>query len=168
MLKILLPSDGSINAQHAVRHVIREFRKNPALELHVLNVQPPFSRHVGRFTDRLARLHVHQEQAQAALRPVRRALDSSGVPYVVHTEIGDRAECIAESARRLQCHRIIMSTARKSALHRLLGQSVSNEVIRQTTVPVELIAGEAPSPLEKIGIPAGLGTGALLVWMAAD
>ena len=49
MLKILVPVDDSSNAQHAVRHVIAEFRKNPAFEVHLLNVQAPFSRHVAQF-----------------------------------------------------------------------------------------------------------------------
>ena len=49
MLKILVPVDGSRNAVHAVRHVIAEYRKHPSFEVHLLNVQMPFSRHVAQF-----------------------------------------------------------------------------------------------------------------------
>ena len=145
-----------------------EFKKNPALDIHLLNVQPPFSRYVSRFLDQTARNDVHREQSKLALEPVRRALDQSGIPYTVHTDVvGDKAGCIVETARKLRCHRIVMSTARKSSLHRLLGQSVTNSVIERTTVPVEMIAGAAVPILEKIGLPAGVSAGALLVWMTA-
>ena len=102
MSRVLLPSDGSANSQYGVRHVISEFMKSRDLEIHVLNVQPPFSKHVGRFSSSRARSEFHQEQAASALKPVRQALDSSGIPYTVHTEVGDKADCIATAARRLQ------------------------------------------------------------------
>ena len=41
--KILVPVDGSRNSQYAVRQVANEFLKNPAMEIHLLNVQAPFS-----------------------------------------------------------------------------------------------------------------------------
>jgi len=50
MSRVLVPSDGSANAQYGVRYVVNEFMKNPQLKIHVLNVQPPFSKDVSRFT----------------------------------------------------------------------------------------------------------------------
>lgn len=137
--------------------------KNRDLEIHLLNVQLPFSKYMGRFTSGRARTQFHHEQAEKALKPVRNELDSAGIPYTVHTEIGDRADCIAAAARRLQCHRIVMSTARKSSLLRLIEDSVTNKVIERTTVPVEVISGDAVPLLARIGIPAGIGTGVLFV-----
>ena len=109
MLRVLVPSDGSPNSQYGVRHVVSEFMKNRDLEIHVLNVQRPFSKHIGCFSSRRARIEFHQEQAEQALKPVRQALDRYGIPYTVHTEVGDKAYCIADAARRLQCHRIVMA-----------------------------------------------------------
>lgn len=166
-MRVLVPSDGSPSSLHGVRHVVREFLKIRDLEIHVLNVQPPFSKHVGDFTSRRARMEFHQEQAEKALVPVRQALDRSGIAYTVHTEVGDKAVCIAKAARRLQCERIVMGTARKSSLIRWAEDSLTNQVIERTTVPVEVIAGDAPSNLERVGIPAGLGAGVLVLWMAA-
>jgi nucleotide-binding universal stress UspA family protein len=165
-MRVLVPSDGSPNSLHGVRHVVRSFLKNRDLEIHVLNVQPPFSKHVSDFTSRRARMEFHQEQAEKGLAPVRQALDRSGIPYTVHTEVGDKAVCIAEAARRLRCERIVMGTARKSSLIRWAEDSLTNQVIERTTVPVEVIAGDAPSSLESVGIPAGLGAGLLVLWMA--
>lgn len=168
MLRVLVPSDGSPNSQYGVRHVVSEFTKNPDLEVHLLNVQVPFSKHIGRFTSRHSRNEVHQEQSEKALKPVRQVLDSSGIPYTVHTEVGDKADCIADAARRLHCDRIVMGTARKSSLLRWAEDSVTDKVLERTTVPVEVVAGDAASNLERVGIPAGIGAGLVLVWMAID
>ena len=168
MLRFLVPSDGSPNSQYGVRHVVSEFRKNPDLGAHVLIVQVPFSKHIGRFTSRRSRNEVHQEQSEKALKPVRQVLDSSGIPYTVHTEVGDKADCIADAARRLRCDRIVLGTARKSSLVRWVENSVTNKVVERTTVPVKVIAGDAASSLERVRIPAGIGAGLVLVWMAVD
>ena len=61
-----------------------------------------------------------------------------------------------------------MSTARKNSLTRMLEASVTNRVLELTTVPVELIAGDAVSNLERYGIPAGIGAAAALLLVAAD
>jgi nucleotide-binding universal stress UspA family protein len=111
----------------------------------------------------------HHDEAQKALRPSRQLLDSFGIPYAVHIEIGDRAECITATAHRLRCDEIVLSSARKNSLTRLVESSTTNRVIELTSVPVEVIAGDAVSRWERYGIPAGLGTLiALLLAAIAD
>ena len=96
-------------------------------------------------------------------------LDRSGVTYSVHVEVGNKAKVIAGAARRLHCDHIVMSTARKNSLTRMIEDSVTNKVLELTTVPVEMIAGDAVSKLERYGIPAGIGAAlALLALAAAD
>ena len=169
MLKVLVPVDGSPNSQHAVRHVINEFAKNRGMEIHLLNVQAPFSRHVAQFASKKSRDSFHHDEAEKALRPIRRMLDGAGVPHTVHIELGRKAEIIAKTAHRLRCDHIVMSTARKNSLTRMLEASVTNRVLELTTVPVEVIAGDAVSKLERYGIPAGIGGAlALLLLAAAD
>ena len=169
MLKILVPIDGGRNSHFAVPHVIREYMKNHVLEIHLLNVQPPFSWHISRFVGKKSRDDFHRDQAEQALQPAKRALDGYGVPYSVHVEVGDKAKLITETARRLGCDHIVMSTARKNSLTRMLEDSTTNKVLELTSVPVEVIAGDAVSRFERYGIPAGiLG---LVTWMflaAAD
>ena len=168
MSRVLVPSDGSANSLHGVRHVGRTFLQNRELEIHLLNVQRPFSSEVARYTNRRDRMALHQERAEKALAPARQALDRYGIPYTVHIEVGNRADCIAEAARRLRCERIVMGTARKSSLVRWVEDSVTNQVIERTTVPVEVIAGDAASILERLGIPASVGAGLLVLGMAAE
>ncbi len=169
MLKILVPVDGSRNCQYAARHVIKEFMKNTAMEVHLLNVQPPFSKHIAQFVGKKNRESYHLDKGEKALRPIRDMLDRSGVTYSVHVEVGNKAKVIAEAARRLHCDHIVMSTARKNSLTRMIEDSVTNKVLELTTVPVEMIAGDAVSKLERYGIPAGIGAAlALLALAAAD
>ena len=87
----------------------------------------------------------------------------------MHIEVGERAECITAAAHRLRCDHIVISAARKNSLTRLVENSTTNRVLELTSVPVEVIAGDAVSRWERYGIPAGLGTLlALIVAAVAD
>jgi nucleotide-binding universal stress UspA family protein len=95
-------------------------------------------------------------------------LEKFGIPYAVHIELGDRAETIADTARRLQCDEIVMATARKNSLTRLVENSVTDKVIELTPVPVELIAGDAMSRWERYGIPAAIAAALAAALAIAD
>ena len=168
MLKVLIPVDSSRNCQFAVKHVIKQFMNNTAMEIHLLNVQSPFSRDVARFVSRKSLHDYHRDQAEKALGPARQMLDGYGIPYSAHSEVGVRAKAIADAARRLHCDQIVMSTARKNSLTRLIENSLTNKVLELTPVPVEVIAGDAVSGFERYGLPAALGTAAALLLFAAD
>lgn len=170
MLKVLVPVDDSPNALHAVRHVVNQFMKNVetmGMEIHLLNVQPPFSRYIARFVSRKNRADFHRDEGEKALRPIRDMLANFGIPYTVHIQVGDKAKVIADAARRLRCDQIVMATARKNSLTRMVEDSTTNKVLELTTVPVEVIAGDAVSRLERYGIPAGIGTALALLFLAA-
>jgi Ca2+-transporting ATPase len=157
MKRILLPVDGSRNSELAVRFAVNQFMNNSALEIHVLNVQPAFSQYVARFVSRKNLASHHRDEAEKATRPARDLLERFGVPYACHAEIGDKATLITLVARRLRCDQIVMSTARKNSLTRLVEDSVVNRVLERTDVPVEVIVGNAISPYERYGIPAAIG-----------
>jgi nucleotide-binding universal stress UspA family protein len=156
MRKILIPVDSSHNCQFAVRHVVQKFMNNTAMEVHLLNVQTPFSQHIARFLSRKTLQDFHRDQAEKALAPARQILDSFAVPHSVHVDMGERAKCITDAARLLRCDQIVLSTARKNSLTRLVEDSVVNRVIETTSVPVEIIAGDTVSKFERYGIPAAL------------
>jgi nucleotide-binding universal stress UspA family protein len=134
----------------------------------LLNVQPPFSRHIANFVSRGNRSEYHRMRGDKAILRVKQMLDNSRVPNTVHIEVGDKAALIAEFAQRLNCDRIVISTARKNSLTRMLEDSTTNRVIEATNVPLEIIAGDAVSPMERFGIPAGLGAALVLLLLAAD
>ena len=166
MKNVLLPVGDSRNARFAVRHVVNEFMSHPDMKVQLLNVQMPLSRHIAQFLGRGTRDEFHRERAEAALAPVRALLDQHNVPYQVHVRVGDRGLVIAEEAKHLGCDHIVMSTARKNSFTRMLEDSTTNRVLELTTVPVELIAGDEVSKLERYGVPAGIG-GAIALLVAA-
>lgn len=169
MLRILVPIDGSRNSHFVVPHIIREYQKNHALEIHLLNIQPRFSWHISRFISNKSREQFHRDRAEKALWKVRRALDGFNVPYSLHVEAGDKAKRITETARRLRCDHIVMVAARKNSLTRMLQDSTTNKVLELTPVPVEVIAGDAISRIERYGIPVGISTIlGLTLFAAAD
>jgi nucleotide-binding universal stress UspA family protein len=168
MLKILVPVDGSRNCQFAVKHVIKEFMNNTAMEIHLLNVQTPFNRDIAQFFSGKTLHDYHHEQAQEVLAPIKQMLDGFSIPYAAHVEVGERAKAITDTARRLRCDHIVMSTARKNSLTRLVENSVTNRVLELTSVPVEVIAGDSVSKWERYGIPAAIGAVLALTVAAVD
>ena len=103
------------------------------------------------------------------MAPARELLSRFGVPHTDHMELGQRAETITRVAQRLGVSEIVMSTARKNSLTRLLEDSVSHRVIETAPMPVQIVAGEAVSKLERYGVPAGVGAAiALLAAVAGD
>ncbi|HET8746887.1 MAG TPA: HAD-IC family P-type ATPase, partial [Ramlibacter sp.] len=168
MDKILVPVRGSSNCEAAVQHAIRLFMNNTALEIHLLNVQPPLRHDMARFLRKRDREGFYREQAEQALRPCRERLDRFGIPYSVHVQVGDSARCITQAAKRLHCDHIVLATARKNTLTRLVEDSVTNRVLELTSVPVEVIAGEGVSKWERYGIPAAIGAALALFLATAE
>lgn len=159
MLNVLVPIDGSKNSLNALRHAIDEYRRDHELKLHLLHVQPRLSRHIARFVSRGERTAWHHERADAALAGARELLRSAAVPYEEQWCMGDRADEICRAAQQLQCHHIVMGTARKNSLTRMLEDSVTHNVLENASVPVEVVVGRSVSRLERWAVPTGLGLG---------
>jgi nucleotide-binding universal stress UspA family protein len=155
-----VPIDGSENALQAVRHVIDEYQRHHELELHLLNVQPRLSRHVARFVARSDRQGWQHERAQAAMAPAAALLTRTGVPFETHWVSGERADQICRISQQLGVHHIVMGTARKNSITRMLEDSVTSRLLETAPVPVEVIPGAAVSRWERWGLPAGF-TGVL-------
>lgn len=168
MERVLVPYDGSPHAEGALRHVIAQFMSDSAKEVHVLNVQPALSQHVARFADAKDRAQWHRDHAQQALTAARTLLTQHGVPHAVHVKTGDAAHVIAQEAKRLRCHRIVVGTQRKNAFARLVQDSTTTQLIDRAPVPVEVVAGQSASLLERWGVPAAAGGLLALVLSAVD
>ena len=168
MLNVLVPVDASPNALRAVRHAIAEYRRDHELQLHLLNVQPRVSRHAARFVSRADREGWLHDRANAAMAAAVALLADAGVPHQTHWAIGERAEEICRAAKRLDVHHIVIGTARKNSITRMLEDSMTHRLLETTPVPVEVVAGDAVSKWERWGLPVGaLGLGGLIV-LAVD
>ena len=141
MNRILVPVVGAGSDDPAIQLVTRRFAEDSALEIHLLNVRTPLSRHVAQFLGRQARDDYYREEGQRALKPACEMLEARRIPYATHVRMGDKAHTIVEEARRLDCDRIVMTTARKNSLTRMLEDSTTNKVLELTDVPVEIVSG---------------------------
>jgi YjbE family integral membrane protein len=168
MLKVLVPVDGSANALAAVRHTIAEYQRHHALQVHLLNVQPPLSRHVAKFVGSKDRNAWHEERATAAMKQARELLNFAGVPNQVEWVLGRSADEICNAAKRHDVHHIVMGVAKRNSLTRMFENSVTDQVLEKTPVAVEVVTGDAVSPWERwaklasaVGIASGLAVMAI-------
>ena len=169
MLRVLLAVDDPRDSRYVVRHVIAEFTMNTAMEIHMLNVQPPLRRHIAQFVCKENRESFYRDEAEKALRPVQQMLDNARISYSVHMKVGPKARTIAATASLLGCDRIVIATVRKSVLTRMLENSVIDTLPGLTPVPIVLIAGREPSMAERYGVPATAGAlFALLLFAAVE
>lgn len=152
---MLVPVDGSPSSLQAVRRIVRDYPNEGPLDLHLLTVRPIMSQYMTRFVSPQVLESWHREQARKALRASRSLLTQHGIAFVEHVEHGPSAEVIVATAKRLKCDLIVMGTARKNSLTRMLESSVTNEVLEQTSVPVEVVVGRTLPRLEQLGLSAG-------------
>jgi len=169
MVKLLIPVDESPNSLAAVRHAVGRFISGQSMEVHLLHVRKPLSRYAARFLDRRTRAAWHRERAEKALAPARQLLERSGIPYAAHVELAvDKARAIHNAARRYGALQILVGTARDNTLTRLLGDSAIGRLLDITQVPVEVVAGQSSSRLERVGVPVGIAGALTLLLLAAD
>jgi nucleotide-binding universal stress UspA family protein len=140
-MKILLPVDGSANAQRAVEHVTRNIgllKDMPQLLL--LNVQWSVAAgNVKLFIDQETVNDYYREQGLAALKTARAALDAAGLAYQYHISIGTPADAIVQYANEQSVDQIVMGREGQSGLHLLLLGSVVNKVLHLASHPVLLV-----------------------------
>lgn len=168
MNTVLVPISDLPTSHEALPRVAAEFRRNPKLKIHLLNVRRPLSGRVSRLVRRSLREDYYREKGAIALAPARAFLDRNKIPYHAHILVGEAAEVIAEEAKRLRCDRIVMSTARKGSIIRFLELATTERVLAKTEVPVELLVGDALPAFERYGRLAAIGIamGAILTMIA--
>jgi nucleotide-binding universal stress UspA family protein len=170
MNKVLIPVDDSASSLTAVRHAVGRFMAGQAIEIHLVHVRRPLSQHIARFLGKRTRAAWHREEARKTLAAARGLVESSGVPYAIHVELADdKARAFHNTARRVGANQILVGTARGNTITRMVRDAATNRLLDIAQVPVEVVAGQSVSRLERIGVPVGIGAGALtLLLLAAD
>jgi len=139
--KILIPVDGSANAQRAVDHVIKNIgalKEHPQLLL--LNVQWNVAAgNVKLFINQETINDYYREQGLAALQLARAALDAAALPYQYHISVGTPAEAIVQYAHEQGVDQIVMGRQGQGGLQALLLGSVVNKVLLLANCPVMLV-----------------------------
>lgn len=142
MRKVLVPIDGSDCALRGVALIIakRALYLDPEnLEIHLVNVQSPFTHDVSRFVSQTQLAAFHQEESELALRDARKLLDSADVNYTCHYNVGNVAEIITDLATSLQCDQIVMGTYGRGALKEFLFGSITLKVVQLSPIPILLV-----------------------------
>jgi nucleotide-binding universal stress UspA family protein len=163
--RVLIPVDGSARSLDAVRAVTRD---GPAAieRIDLINVQPLFHRHISRWLTREQRDGWRRERSRKALAFARKIVGMSGIACEVHAAAGPFAPAVAEAARHLRSHEIVLSSRRRALLGRLLANSASARLLAVSPIPVRVIPAAPALLLETLALPAGLGLAALLLFVA--
>ena len=140
MMKVLVPVDGSDNANRAVAHVLALYRSDAQLDIHLLNVQIPIdSGHARLFVSPEELEDYHRDEGLAALAPARHILDEAHVPYTHHVAVGHVADTITRYAKEHGFDKIAMGSHGRTALLQMVLGSVAHEVLKRSTIPVTLV-----------------------------
>ena len=140
-MKILIPVDGSANADRAVDYVIANagnFKVMPQICL--LNVQWKLdSGNVKLFINQETLNDYYREQGTAALAQARAKLDAAGLAYTYHISVGSPAEALVHYAQEHQVEQIVMSAHGQTTLSNFLLGSVASKVVHLAQMPVLLV-----------------------------
>lgn len=160
---ILHPTDFSSESSFVLRYAY-EWAKRSNRELHVLHVASPLSDDPvrGAFAAKIDEEEFYREiweDADEQMTALIREVESSEVPVRrVHSRGMDPAPVITNYADSQDVDLIVMGTAGRSGLSRLLNRSVAVEVVRESTCPV-VVAREGsamPETISRILVPVDL------------
>jgi nucleotide-binding universal stress UspA family protein len=139
MLKILVPVDGSPQADRAAAQAAELAKRGAVVELHLLNVQIPIDGHARSFVSQDELDTWHREEGLAALANARRILEEAGVPYTHHIAVGHVADTIVRYAQEKGFDKVVMGTHGRGGLLEVLLGSVAHDVVKHARVPVTLV-----------------------------
>lgn len=147
--RILVAIDGSADAAAALRHAVDLARDQNAL-MTLLTVAPPQPTPVGAATSAPPDLHACHEKL------LREATDSIPFDIGVTTRLerGNPAETILRIVAEGH-DLVVMGSHGHSRVHRALLGSVSERVLKASTVPVLLMRSESPMPAVAVEGPLG-------------
>ena len=140
-MKVLIPVDGSNEANRAVDHVIASVAwLKEAPQVCLLNVQWKLaSGNVKLFISQDTINDYYREQGMAALAGARAKLDEAGLAYSYHLSVGTPAEAIVQYAQEQHVDQIVISAHGQDMLSNLLLGSVVTKVAHLAKMPVLLI-----------------------------
>ena len=140
-MKVVIPVDGSANANRAIDYVIASVAwLKEAPQIYLLNVQWNLaSANVKMFIDQDTIKSYYLEQGTEALAEARSKLDAAKLPYNYHISIGSPADAIVRYAQEQKVDQIIMSAQGESTFSQLLLGSVADKVAHLSTIPIVLI-----------------------------
>lgn len=144
--RILIPTDGSDVATHAVEHGIDLAAKYDA-ELHTMYVIDLNAVDIGLGTEQVQRIREGhfgempelQEDAEDAMQVVADMAEEAGIPVVEHITAGQPHREISRYSEDEDIDLVVMGSAGRSGVRRALLGSVAERTLRTTKVPVMVV-----------------------------
>ena len=138
--QILIPYDGSEQAETALDFALDEF---PEGEITLLHVIDPVEAGYSSQTSGFGRAEEWYEQAKAGATELfasaRNDAETAGVELSTATQIGRPARAIVEYAEAESTDQIVMGSHGRSGVSRILLGSVAEKVVRRSPVPVTVV-----------------------------
>lgn len=143
-MKILVPVDGSKFSKAAVEFIASRttlLGADPTIRL--LNVQAPVPGRAARIVGRKMVREFHEEEADKALVPARKALEKAGIAAKAALRVGHAADEIAAAADELGADLLVMGSHGHGALASAVLGSVTQAVLARSTRPLLLLRAKA-------------------------
>jgi nucleotide-binding universal stress UspA family protein len=138
MNKVLIPVDGSDNANRAVQYLIKlaGMSKEP-WDVHLLNVQHPFPGTITGVAEQARQYH--HDEGSKALTDARKLLDDAKLKYTYHISVGEVGEVVAHFVKDLNIDQVVMGCKGAGAVANMLMGSAATKVLHLVSVPVVLV-----------------------------
>jgi nucleotide-binding universal stress UspA family protein len=141
-LKVLVATDGSKAALHAVKYAIKLLGKlsSRSDSVTLINVHDDVGlRHARRFVGNDVIADYLRELSEKELKPARKLLDAAGVRHDMVVKTGHVSQEIVDFARPGKFDLIVLGAKGRSAIADLLLGSVAQRVLATATCPVLLV-----------------------------
>ncbi len=141
MHKLLVPIDGSDNANRALRHAIRLAKENGPVELHIVYAHEPpiIYGEIAIYVSEEKVKELQRRYGEDILKSAIETAKAAGLKFTSQILIGDIPQAIVKCAEDLGCDGIVMGTRGMSAIGNLVMGSVATKVIHLTKLPVTLV-----------------------------
>lgn len=140
--RILVPVDGSEQAEAAVAYALEAFPEGSHTLVHVIDL--PFDRSrvdvEGTYLDKIRT--AHEQSAEDILDAARAVAESRDITVETATAYGSPAQTIVDYADEHGYDQIIMGSHGRPLARRLITGSVAEQVVRRSPRTVTLIRGE--------------------------
>jgi len=141
-MKILVATDGSKPAMHAVKYAIKLLRSlsSTSNSITLISVHDDVGlRHAKSFVGKDAVADYLREVSDKEMKPARKLLDSAGVKHDMEVRTGHVAQEIVRCAKAGKFDLIALGAKGRGAIADLLLGSVAQRVLTMAETPVVLV-----------------------------
>ena len=137
---VLLPMDGSDQAQHALEHVFEEHPEARVTVLHVIDpARATYGAQAGIPPSSEEWFDGEEARAERLFEEIREQAEEAGTDVTTVTEVGQPSRVIVEYAEEHDVDHLVIGSHGRKGLSRVLLGSVAELVVRRSPVPVTVV-----------------------------